>query len=183
MRDQCKYIAGVFVILRHFAVAQIVIPVVPQKYCAKLEFTQLSFVSEFRGCFEPRYDNFIVKDYTPYFRPFRPTAKQYLTNSHVNSCAAYSKNLVFDQFTYIEAAIFLKSVRAEFIEIIVHDVEKNINYPLQHYGVGRWEILNRRIQKDIKNAQVFDLFHKFFFLEDPNQSCTSFRFADQNKGE
>ena len=181
MRHQCKYIAAVFVIFYHIAVAQVVVPIVPQKYCAKVEFTQLSFVSEFRGCFEPRYDNFIVKDYNPNFRPLRPTAKQYLTNSRVNSCAAYSKNIVFDPFTYVEAAIFLKSVRAEFIEIIVHDVEKNINYPLQHYGVGRWEIFNRRIQKNITNAQVFDFFSQVcFFIQ---KIELNFRLLDQNKGE
>lgn len=138
----------------NFIVAQNPNQNLAHRYCAKVEFTQLSFVSEFRGCFNPRYDNFIIKDYNFNFKPFRPNVKQYLSNVRVNSCTELYRNLTFDQFTVIEAAIFLKSLRSESIEIIVHDIDKNTSYPLQYYGVGRWEIFSKKIQKNIANAKV-----------------------------
>lgn len=134
------------------------VPNMAQRFCEKVEFSQLSFVSAFRGCFNPRYDNFIIKDYNVYFRPFHPTGKQYLSNIRANSCAILYKNLTFNQFTYIECGIFLKSVRSEYIEIVVEDVDRHLSYPIQYYGVGRWENFNRNIQKNITNAQVLCIY-------------------------
>lgn len=168
MNHQARFInfVLVLVVFCDLIVAQNIGQNLATKYCTKIEFTQLSFVSEFRGCFNPKYDNFIIKDYNLNFKPLHPMAKQYLSNNRVNSCAALHRNLTFDQFTYIEAGIFLKSVRAEFIEIAVEDVEKKTSYPLQYYGVGRWEIFNKNIQKNITNAQVLCVFflNNLFFL-------------------
>ncbi|XP_055326757.1 uncharacterized protein LOC129580403 [Sitodiplosis mosellana] len=154
MNHQYKYIVTVLVVFCEFAVGQNNGQNAAQKYCFKFEITQPTFGTNFRGCNNPKYDNFIVKDFNQNFKPFRTMNKQYLSNSHVNSCAALNQNFTFDQFTYIEASIFLKSLRTESIEIVVEDIEKKINYPLNYHGNFGWDIFNGRIQKNITNAQI-----------------------------
>lgn len=128
-----------------------------QQFCAKINFDRPVF-SEFRECKEQYLPPFYIKDYASNrgVPPYSLTSKYFLSNNYYGfSCMESNIIFSFNRNTYIEAAIYLKSLPNAFVEINVYDGNKNeLIKSIRSDGTQNWSILRGNVNGNISNARV-----------------------------
>lgn len=126
--------------------------------CAQIDFNRTTY-PEFRECKGKFYPNFVINDYALHsneVKPYRNTSRYYLSNNFNEfSCSESVKLFVIDNYTRIEAAVYLKSIESSFLEIVVYDADRNERIDaLRTDGTNGWQILQKNIRFNIHNARV-----------------------------
>lgn len=133
-----------------------------QELCVKIDFDRPSY-SEFRECKEQRLPALCIENYTSHHEvpPYQPTSKYFLSNNFYGfSCIESNIILTFDQNTFIEAALYLRSIGNAFVEINIYDANINaLMKSIRSDGIARdsWLILRGTIDGNISNARVSSL--------------------------
>lgn len=140
--------------------------------CAQIDFNRTTY-PEFRECKGKFYPIFVIKDYASHsneVKPYRNTSRYYLSNNFNEfSCVESAMFFVIDNYTKIEAAIYLKSIESSFVEIVVYDADRNERIDsLRTDGTNGWQILQKNIRFNIHNARVSVPFPRIDFKNSEN---------------